>query len=128
MPNPMIKPRSYPLHPRLMVRYFSVASITVSGTASDNIALSKVEVKVGSGSWLPVTGTTSWSVDSVPLAVGANIITARATDSSDNVKEKSVTVTYTPSDVEIPVISITSPTDGQVLLRSLDNSERNCFR
>ena len=97
-----------------MVRYFSVASITVSGTASDNKALSKVEVKVGSGSWLPVTGTTSWSVDSVPLAVGSNIITARATDTSNNVKETSVTVTYTPSDVETPVISITSPTEGQV--------------
>ena len=79
-------------------------------------------MKVGSGSWLPVTGTSSWSVDSVPLAVGSNIITARATDTSDNVKETSVTVTYTPSDVETPVISITSPTDGQVLLRSLDNS------
>ena len=93
---------------------FSVASITVSGTASDNKALNKVEVKVGSGSWLPVTGTSSWSVDSVPLAAGANIITARATDASDNAKETSVTVTYTPSDVEAPVISITSPTVGQV--------------
>jgi PGF-pre-PGF domain-containing protein len=92
---------------------FSVASITVSGTASDNKALSKVEVKVGSGSWLPVTGADIWSLDSVPLVVGANIITARATDASFNVKETSVTVTYTPSDVETPVISITSPTDGQ---------------
>lgn len=86
----------------------------MNGTASDNVALSKVEVNVGSGSWLPVTGTTTWSVDSIPLEAGANIITARATDASDNVNETSVTVNYTQSDVETPVISITSPTEGQI--------------
>ncbi|MFZ3383799.1 MAG: PGF-pre-PGF domain-containing protein [Candidatus Methanoperedens sp.] len=93
---------------------FSIASITVSGIALDNNALSKVEVKVGSGSWLPVTGTTFWSVDSEPLTVGANIITARATDTSDNVQETSVTVTYAPSDVEPPVIFITFPAEGHL--------------
>ena len=71
-------------------------------------------MKVGSGSWLPVAGTTLWSVDFEPLEVGANIITARATDTSDNVQETSVTVTYAPSDVETPVRSITFPTEGHV--------------
>jgi PGF-pre-PGF domain-containing protein len=89
------------------------------------MALSKVEVKVGSGSWLPVTGTTSWSVDSVPLAVGKNIITARAIDASDNATETSVTVTYTPSDVETLVISIKSPTDGQVFIVGSGTSGEN---
>ena len=93
---------------------FSVSSITVSGIALDNKDLSKVEVKVGSGSWLPVAGTTLWSVDFEPLEVGANIITVRATDTSDNVQETSVTVTYAPSDVETPVIFITFPTEGHV--------------
>ncbi|CAG0960926.1 hypothetical protein METP3_00821 [Methanosarcinales archaeon] len=91
---------------------FSVVSIPVSGTASYNAA-NKIEVKVGSDSWLPVNGTASWSVDSVTLAEGSNIITARVTDASDNVKETSVNVTYTPSGVETADISITSPTDGQ---------------
>jgi hypothetical protein len=40
---------------------FTTATITVSGSASDNVALNKVEVKVGSGSWQIASGTTSWS-------------------------------------------------------------------
>ena len=92
---------------------FTTATITVSGTASDNVGLSKVEVKVGeSGSWQTASGTTSWTA-SVTLASGSNTIYARATDTSGNPKETSVTVTYTPSDTTAPTIAITSPTDGQ---------------
>lgn len=75
---------------------FTTNSITVSGTASDDIALSKVEVKIGSGSWQLASGTTSWS-KSVTLSTGSNTITARATDSSGNTNEASVIVTYNPS-------------------------------
>lgn len=70
-------------------------SITVSGVASDSIALSKVEVKLNSGSFATATGTTSWSLP-VTLVSGANTITARDTDTSNNIKETSITVTYTP--------------------------------
>jgi len=67
------------------------SSITVSGTSSDNVGVSKVEVKVGSGSWQTASGTTSWS-KTVSIATGANTITARATDTSENTKETSITV------------------------------------
>ncbi|MDD2666872.1 MAG: DUF2341 domain-containing protein [Methanocellales archaeon] len=74
---------------------FSTDTITVNGTASDNIALSKVEVKLGSGSWQTASGTTSWS-QSITLVNGSNIIYARATDTSYNTQEISITVTYNP--------------------------------
>ena len=72
---------------------FTTATITVKGTASDNVGLSKVEVKVGSGVWQTATGTTSWS-KSVTLARVLNKITARATDTSGNFKDTSVMVIY----------------------------------
>ena len=72
---------------------FTTATITVSGTASDNVGLSKVEVKVGSGGWQTASGTTSWTA-SVTLASGSNTIYTKATDTSGNTKETSVTVTY----------------------------------
>ena len=83
---------------------FTTATITVSGSASDNIGLSKVEVKVGSGSWQIASGTTSWS-KSVTLASGSNTIYAKATDTSGNTKETSVTVTYDPSGCTPPDIA-----------------------
>lgn len=75
---------------------FTTNTITVSGTASDNIGLSKVEVKVGSGSWQLASGTTSWS-NQVTLTSGSNTIYAKATDTSGNTNEASVAVTYNPS-------------------------------
>jgi hypothetical protein len=85
--------------------------IAVSGTASDDKGVSKVEIQVGSGSWQVATGTSTWS-KSVTLAAGANTITARATDTAGNIKEASVTVTYNPPDT-LPTISISASTNGQ---------------
>ncbi len=74
---------------------FSTSTITVTGNASDNIALSKVELKVNSGSWQTATGTTSWN-KSTTIAPGSNTIYVRAIDASENTNEKSITVTYNP--------------------------------
>jgi hypothetical protein len=71
----------------------------VSGTASDNKALSKVEVKVGNRSWILASGNTSWTVSSMNLSAGSNIITAKATDNSNNTYETSVNVTYSLPDI-----------------------------
>lgn len=75
---------------------FTTDTITVTGTASDNIALSKVEVKVGTGSWQLASGTTSWSKQ-ITLSSGSNTIYARATDTSGNIAQTSATVGYNPS-------------------------------
>jgi len=89
---------------------FGAADITVSGSASDNVGVASVEVKLGSGSWTHATGTDSWSKD-VTLNLGPNTIHARATDTSGLTAETSITVYYSPptGDTALPNISITSP-------------------
>jgi len=89
---------------------FVAADITVRGSASDNVDVASVEVKLGSGSWTPATGTDSWTKD-VTLNLGPNTIYARATDTSGLTAETSTTVYYNPptEDTILPNISITSP-------------------
>ena len=97
---------------------FTTSTITVSGTASDNVAVSKVEVKVGSGSWMLASGTTSWS-KSVTLSPGSNTIYAKAIDTSGNPSSQaSVTVNYNPPDTTAPTVSISSPSNGQTFTTS----------
>jgi len=91
---------------------FATDSITVSGSASDNLGLNKVEVRVNSGpSWLTASGTTSWS-KSITLDPGANTITARATDVAGRIKRtSSISLTYDSTD---PTITISSPIDNDI--------------
>ena len=74
---------------------FTTSSITASGTATDNVAVIKVEVKVGAGVWQTASGTISWIIPAV-LSAGSNTIYARANDTSGNSNETSITVTYNP--------------------------------
>ena len=61
-------------------------TFTVSGSASDNVQVSKVEVRVDSGAYRLASGTTSWSVSIVSTGYpsGSHTLTARVTDSSGN--------------------------------------------
>jgi hypothetical protein len=92
-------------------RVVTTATITVSGTAGDNMGVSKVEVLVGNGSWQVATGTTKWYIP-VTLSVGSNTISARATDTAYNYNVSTCTVTYNPLP---PTITISAPTNGQVV-------------
>jgi len=86
------------------------ASLTVSGTASDNVGVASVSVRINGGTWNTATGTTSWS-RSVTLAAGGNTIEAQARDAAGNLSAiASRTVTYNPLDTTIPTVAITSPT------------------
>lgn len=60
---------------------------SASGTASDNIAVDGVEVRIDSGgSWMPASGSNFWSImiDSKDFENGTHQIQARARDTSDN--------------------------------------------
>jgi alpha-amylase len=61
--------------------------ILVSGAATDNVAVTKVEVSVDGGSWSMASGTTNWSfsLNTQYLLNGTHTISARATDGSSNV-------------------------------------------
>ncbi|NIN69783.1 MAG: hypothetical protein GTO63_34905 [Anaerolineae bacterium] len=67
------------------------ASVTVTGTASDDVAVELVEVSVDEMNWLSATGTSSWSAN-LTLSEGQNTIRARATDTSGNQAMASVSV------------------------------------
>ncbi len=68
------------------------ASVTVTGTAADNVAVDKVEVSADGTNWVLATGSTSWS-GTVTLAEGPNTIFARARDTSGNTATVSIAVT-----------------------------------
>ena len=81
---------------------YSSATISLSGTAYDNVGVSKVEVKVGSGVWQTVTGTGSWEISGLVLVEGENTISARATDTAGNTKETSIQMAYDPTATPSP--------------------------
>jgi alpha-amylase len=61
-------------------------SLQISGTATDNVAVAKAEIRLDSGPWVIVTGTNNWSLNlnSANFLNGPHVVTARATDSSGN--------------------------------------------
>ena len=58
----------------------------ISGTATDNIAVQTVEVRLDNGAWTTAAGTSTWSysVNTSNLLNGTHVIAARATDTSGN--------------------------------------------
>jgi hypothetical protein len=79
--------------------------ITVSGTASDNKSVARVEWSVAGGPSGTATGTTSWSA-SIPLSEGANAITVTAVDGADNRASAQISITL---DSGAPTVIITAP-------------------
>jgi alpha-amylase len=61
-------------------------NLLISGTAADNVAVQKVEVRFDGGAWLTATGTTSWtfSLNSSNFLNGPHTLNARSTDTSGN--------------------------------------------
>ena len=84
------------------------SSVTISGEASDNIGIEKVELNNGSGTWTLCSGIGDWSGD-VNLHHGINTIQARATDEVGNTNVTSITVI---ADFLPPELTITSHQDG----------------
>ncbi len=90
--------------------------VTITATATDDVAVTQVEflvdgIVIATDAAAPYSA--AWDVDQV--AVGVYILTARATDSSNNVGTSApVTVTKEgpPPDIDPPVVSITSPAEG----------------
>ena len=62
-------------------------NLVISGIATDNVAVAKVELQLDNGAWQTASGTTSWSasLNSSNFLNGPHQISARATDSSGNI-------------------------------------------
>jgi hypothetical protein len=90
---------------------------TITGTASDNVAVNLVEVSINGGGWQTATDTgggtwTTWSYSWTLPADGSYTIQSRATDtaSTPNVETPSAGNTVTV-DTTAPSVSSTVPTD-----------------
>jgi hypothetical protein len=70
----------------------SLASITVSGTSTDNVGVSRVTWQVNTGGSGTATGTTNWSA-TVPLVTGRNTIVIQTYDAAGNSSWRSLVVT-----------------------------------
>ena len=62
-------------------------TVPVTGIASDNVAVARVEVSIDQGGWSLASGTTNWSfsLNTQIMLNGLHTISARATDGSGNV-------------------------------------------
>lgn len=69
------------------------ATITMRGTASDNVGVARVEWSNSGGSSGIATGTTSWEISSVPLIKGYNSIMVKARDAAGNSTWRTIQVT-----------------------------------
>lgn len=96
-------------------------SVTVSGTASDNVAVEKVEVSWDGTSWLLATGTTTWSA-SLTLDIGSNTIYVRATDTSGNLETASIGVAVVINTPPTAAIFVSPPTGDVDTLFTADAS------
>lgn len=95
-------------------------TITVTGSATDNVEVASVEVAVDGGAFKSASGTTSWTytVDTTAYANGRHTIASRATDTSGNVGTAAVGVDVEnapAADTTAPSVAIASPADGSTV-------------
>lgn len=75
----------------------SSSTISLAGTASDDVEVTQVTWSNDRGGSGTATGTTSWSISNITLQSGQNVITVTAHDEDENTGTDTITVTYTPS-------------------------------
>src|SRR5207247_1279528 len=70
----------------------SGSSLTLGGTASDNVGVTQVTWANSSGGSGTATGTASWTAGGIVLQAGANVLTITARDAAGNTATATVTV------------------------------------
>jgi len=89
----------------------SANTITIGGTASDNVGVTQVTWVSSIGVSGTATGTTTWSAASIPVINGTQTVTVTARDAAGNTNTDALTVfSTTAADTSNPVVTITSPT------------------
>ena len=70
------------------------ATMSLGGTASDNVGVTQVTWANDRGGSGTASGTTNWSVGSLNLQGGANVITITARDAAGNTATDTLTISY----------------------------------
>ncbi|MDQ6699240.1 MAG: Ig-like domain-containing protein, partial [Acidobacteriota bacterium] len=79
--------------PGFTISSTSAATITVRGTASDNVGVARVTWQNSpGGAHGTADGTTDWAAGNIPLTPGTNTLILRAFDAAGNTKWRSLTV------------------------------------
>jgi hypothetical protein len=84
----------------------AAATVVVSGTASDDTAVTQVTWSNSRGGSGVATGTKSWSATAIPLVAGSNVLTVTARDAAGNTAIDTLNVTREDNP---PVLKITGP-------------------
>ncbi len=88
------------------------ATLTVTGTATDNVGVTRVAWSNDRGGSGTASGTGSWTAGSIALSQGTNVLTFTAEDAAGNRGSRSLTVTYSAPDTSVPTVSLSTPTSG----------------
>ncbi len=92
MPIPNAKPTIAITSPKNGTEVMGL--VTITGGATDDNGVSKVEIRFDAGAFLAAQGTTNWKYDwDAKALIGSHTITARATDSAGLTSECSITIT-----------------------------------
>ena len=89
-------------------------TVSLSGTATDNVGVTQVTWASSSGASGAASGTGAWSVAGIALQPGSNLFTVTAQDAAGNSSTDTLDVTYTPAgpDTTPPTVTITAPTNA----------------
>jgi hypothetical protein len=93
----------------------STSPIALGGTAADNVGVTQVTWSNNQGGSGTAIGTASWSVNSIALQPGSNVLTVTAHDAAGNSGTATLTVTYTAPDTIGPALAITSHSNNQTV-------------
>ena len=98
----------------------SATPLSLGGSAADNVGVTQVTWSNDRGGSGTATGTSSWAVNGIVLATGANVITVTARDAAGNSSTDTLTVTYSApvADTTAPTVTITSPTSAATFATS----------
>jgi hypothetical protein len=88
------------------------STMSLGGTASDSVGVTQVTWSNNRGGSGTATGTTAWSVSSITLQDGSNVITVTARDAAGNTATDVLTVTYNAPDTTAPTVAIAQPTSA----------------
>jgi Big-like domain-containing protein/glucodextranase-like protein len=86
------------------------SSLTLQGTASDNVGVTQVTWVNSRGGSGTATGTSSWTASAIALQLGSNVLTVTAQDAAANTATANLTVTL--SDTTSPMVALTGPIAG----------------
>src|SRR5207253_2586908 len=86
----------------------SSASLTLGGTASDDVGVTQVAWANTRGGGGTASGTTGWTASGVLLQPGTNVLTVTARDAAGNTGTDTVTVTATSTFTDDPLTAQTT--------------------